>query len=136
MTIAEAAQRLRLPLISKDGEIHEDEIEKCGMMSRSSLDSTCTSFTVSSSSNSTNCTTANSNSAANNNMSLSAADVVEPAIGGVPNCFLGITPGYLWQTQLQQTPFSMVQCSFGSGIQTVVLFFYIFIYNLRFFFLL
>ncbi|BBH01990.1 hypothetical protein Prudu_012420 [Prunus dulcis] len=107
MTIVEAAQRLRLPLLSKDGEIHEDEIEKCGMMSRSSLDSTCTSFTVSSSSNSTNCTTANSTSAANNNMSLSAADVVEPAIGGVPNCFLGITPGYLWQTQLQQTPFSM-----------------------------
>ncbi|VVA22790.1 PREDICTED: AUGMIN subunit 4 [Prunus dulcis] len=107
MTIVEAAQRLRLPLLSKDGEIHEDEIEKCGMMSRSSLDSTCTSFTVSSSSNSTNCTTANSTSAANNNMSLSAADVVEPAIGGVPNCFLGITPGYLWETQLQQTPFSM-----------------------------
>ncbi|KAH0987172.1 hypothetical protein GBA52_014349 [Prunus armeniaca] len=107
MTIAEAAQRLRLPLISKDGEIHEDEIEKCSMMSRSSLDSACTSFTVSSSSNSTNCTTANSTSAANNNMSLSAADVVEPAIGGVPNRFLGITPGYLWQTQLQQTPFSM-----------------------------
>ncbi|CAL8151698.1 unnamed protein product [Prunus armeniaca] len=107
MTIAEAAQRLRLPLISKDGEIHEDEIEKCSMMSRSSLDSTCTSFTVSSSSNSTNCTTANSTSAANNNMSLSAADVVEPAIGGVPNRFLGITPGYLWQTQLQQTPLSM-----------------------------
>ncbi|XP_008226894.1 PREDICTED: AUGMIN subunit 4-like isoform X1 [Prunus mume] len=107
MTIAEAAQRLRLPLLSKDGEIHEDEIEKCSMMSRSSLDSTCTSFTVSSSSNSTNCTTANSTSAANNNMSLSAADVVEPAIGGVPNRFLGITPGYLWQTQLQQTPFSM-----------------------------
>lgn len=136
MTIAVAAQRLRLPLISKDGEIHEDEIEKCSMMSRSSLDSTCTSFTVSSSSNSTNCTTANSISAANNNMSLSAADVVEPAIGGVPNRFLGITPGYLWQTQLQQTPFSMVQCSYGSGIQTVVLFFYIFIYNLCFFFLL
>ncbi|KAL6283981.1 hypothetical protein ACE6H2_014910 [Prunus campanulata] len=107
MTIAEAAQRLRLPHISKDGEIHEDEIEKCSIMSRSSLDSTCTSFTVSSSSNSTNCPTANSTSAANNNMSLSAADVVEPAIGGVPNRFLGITPGYLWQTQLQQTPFSM-----------------------------
>ncbi|CAL2254653.1 unnamed protein product [Prunus armeniaca] len=44
MTIAEAAQRLRLPLISKDGEIHEDEIEKCSMMSRSSLDSNLHQF--------------------------------------------------------------------------------------------
>ncbi|KAA8526980.1 hypothetical protein F0562_008791 [Nyssa sinensis] len=28
LVVAEAAQRLRLPLISKDGEIHEEEIEK------------------------------------------------------------------------------------------------------------
>lgn len=109
MIVAEAAQRLRLPLISKDGEIHEEEIEKCSVLSRSSLDSTSTGVTISSSSNSTSYTTATgTSSAANNNLSLGASDVVEPGVGGVPNCFLGITPAYLWQTQLQQTPFSTV----------------------------
>ena len=97
MVVAEAAQRLRLPLISKDGEIRQEEIEKCSIMSRSSLDSTSTSITISSSSNSTNYTTANS-----------TADT-EPGVGGVPNRFLGITPAYLWQTQLQQNPLSMVK---------------------------
>ncbi|CAK9176286.1 unnamed protein product [Ilex paraguariensis] len=38
LVVAEANQRLRLPLISKDGEIQEEEIEKCSIMSRSSLD--------------------------------------------------------------------------------------------------
>ncbi|XP_068311995.1 AUGMIN subunit 4-like [Pyrus communis] len=98
MTVAEAAQRSRLPLVSKDGEVHEEEIEKCSIMSRSSLDSTCTGVTISSSSNSTNYT-------ASNSLSFSATDIVEPGLGGAPNRFLGITPAYLWQTQLQQSPF-------------------------------
>lgn len=106
MVVAEAAQRLRLPLISKDGEIREEEIEKCSIMSRSSLDSTSTSVTISSSSNSTNYTTANSTPSAANNIFTSATDT-EPGVGGVPNRFLGITPAYLWQTQLQQNPLSM-----------------------------
>ncbi|XVF70703.1 hypothetical protein PTKIN_Ptkin11bG0183800 [Pterospermum kingtungense] len=97
--VAEAAQRLRVPLISKDGEIHEEEIEKWSMVSRSSLDSTSTSLTISSSSNSLNY----ANSAAPNN----AGDSGEPGVGGVPNRFLGITPAYLWQTQLQWVPLSM-----------------------------
>ncbi|KAG6634606.1 AUGMIN subunit 4-like isoform X1 [Carya illinoinensis] len=103
MMLAEAAQKLRLPLISKDGEIHEDDIEKMSTMSRSSLDSTSTSVTISSSSNSMNYTTANSATSAANN-SVIAGDMVEPGVGGVPNRFLGITPAYLWQTQLQQMP--------------------------------
>lgn len=102
MVVAEAAQRLRLPLISKDGEVREDEIEKCSIMSRSSLDST-----ISSSSNSMNYTTANSTSSAANIIMSGGADT-EPGVGGVPNRFLGITPAYLWQTQLQQNPLSMV----------------------------
>ncbi|XP_062077743.1 AUGMIN subunit 4 [Humulus lupulus] len=106
MVVAEAAQRLRLPLISKDGEIREEEIEKCSILSRSSLDSTTTSVTISSSSNSTNYTTANSTSSAANS-NLSSATDLEPGVGGVPNCFLGITPAYLWQSQLQQNPLSM-----------------------------
>ncbi|TQD90964.1 hypothetical protein C1H46_023485 [Malus baccata] len=100
MIVAEAAQRSRLPLVSKDGEVHEEEIEKCSIMSRSSLDSTCTGVTISSSSNSTNYT-------ASNSLSFSATDIVEPGLGGVPNRFLGITPAYLWQTQLQQSPFCL-----------------------------
>lgn len=126
MVVAEAAQRLRLPLISKDGEIREEEIEKCSIMSRSSLDSTSTSATISSSSNSTNYTTPNSTiSAANNSLSLASSDT-EPGVGGVPNRFLGITPSYLWQTQLQQTPFSMVRYH-SDGVQAVVIGFVVFL---------
>ncbi|XP_039061106.1 AUGMIN subunit 4-like isoform X3 [Hibiscus syriacus] len=104
LAVAEAAQRLRLPLISKDGEIQEEEIEKWSMMSRSSLDSTSTSLTISSSSNSLNYanSAATSGAAAN-----SSGDSGEPGVGGVPNRFLGITPAYLWQTQLQRMPLSM-----------------------------
>lgn len=101
MVVAEAAQRLRLPLISKDGEILEEEIEKWSTMSRSSLDSTSTSVTINSSSTSVNYTNSSMNSA------LSSNDA-EPGVGGVPNRFLGITPAYLWQSQLQQTPLSVV----------------------------
>ncbi|KAM5585578.1 AUGMIN subunit 4-like [Rosa sericea] len=108
MITAEAAQRLRLPLLSKDGDIHEEEIERCSIVSQSSLDSTCTSFTVGSSSNSPNYSGANSTvSAANNNLCLSATSVEEPGLGGVSSRFLGITPAYLWKTQLQQIPFDM-----------------------------
>ncbi|KAJ0046892.1 hypothetical protein Pint_04120 [Pistacia integerrima] len=100
LVVAEAAQRLRLPLISKDGEILEEEIEKWSTMSRSSLDSTSTSVTINSSSTSMNYTNSLVNSA------LSSNDA-EPGVGGVPNRFLGITPAYLWQSQLQQTPLSV-----------------------------
>ncbi|KAL6554014.1 AUGMIN subunit 4 [Orobanche minor] len=104
MVVSEAAQRLRLPLISKDGEIHEEEIEKWSIVSRSSLDST-----ISSSTNSTNYTnvTAIGAGASSNPFSVGGPDASEPEVGGVPNRFLGITPPYLWQTHLQQTPLSM-----------------------------
>lgn len=111
MVVAEAAQKLRLPLISKDGEIHEEEIEKWSTMSRSSLDSNCTSITISSSSNSTNYTNVSAvgaGTAATNALSGGLADSSELEVGGVPNRYLGITPAYLWQTQLQQLQLSMV----------------------------
>ncbi|XP_022981474.1 AUGMIN subunit 4 [Cucurbita maxima] len=105
MVVAEASQRLRLPLISKDGEIHEEEIEKLSLVSRSSLDSTSTGVTISSSSNSTNYASATSaGSIVNNSLSVSSNDNAEPGVGGVPNRFLGITPAFLWQTQLHQVP--------------------------------
>ncbi|PSR96280.1 AUGMIN subunit like [Actinidia chinensis var. chinensis] len=110
LVVAEAAQKLRIPLISNDGEVHEEEIEKRSIMSRSSLDSTSTSVTVASSSNSTNYTNVSATStacSASNALSSSSADAAEPGIGGVPDRFLGITPAYLWQTQLQQAPLSL-----------------------------
>lgn len=106
MIVAEAAQRLRLPMISKDGEVHDDEIEKLSVVSRSSLDSASTSGVVNSSINSSNYTTPSCSVSGVN--SLASMDPVEPGVGGVPNRFLGITPAYLWQTQRQQTPLSVV----------------------------
>ncbi|XP_054819908.1 AUGMIN subunit 4 [Prosopis cineraria] len=102
MVVAEAAQRLRLPLLSKDGEIHKEDIEKLSVASRSSLDSTSTTG----SSINPNLTTANS-SVGSANTALAATDPGELGVGGVPIRFLGITPSYLWQTQLQQTPLSV-----------------------------
>lgn len=105
MVVAEAAQRLRLPLISKDGEINAEEIEKWSMLSRSSFDSTSTSITVSSCSNSTYQTNASAIGAvpaASSASTTSTTDATESDVGGVPNRFLGITPAYLWQTQLHQ----------------------------------
>ncbi|KAL8209770.1 hypothetical protein R6Q57_006502 [Mikania cordata] len=105
--VAEAAQRLRLPLISKDGEVHEEEIEKMSVLSRSSLDSTNTSVTLSSnSSNYTNISTINK-SGSTNVFPTNAFDAGDPTVGGVPNRFLGITPVYLWQTQVQHAPLAM-----------------------------
>ncbi|CAI9088392.1 OLC1v1022701C1 [Oldenlandia corymbosa var. corymbosa] len=110
MVVAEAAQKLRLPLISEHGEVHEEEIEKWSVMSRSSLDGTCTSVTTSSSTNSTNYTNASvisTGAAATATSIANVSDASEAEVGGVPNRYLGITPAYLWQTQLQQIPLSM-----------------------------
>ncbi|KAJ0481722.1 putative HAUS augmin-like complex subunit 4 [Helianthus annuus] len=97
LVVAEAAQRLRLPLISKHGQVHEEEIEK---MSRSSLDSTCTSITITStSSNYTNVSSINTSGSTNIASPTNASDAGDFTVGGVPNRFLGITPAYLWQTQ-------------------------------------
>lgn len=100
MVVAEAAQRLRLPLISKDGEVHDEDIEKLSVVSRSSLDSSV------SGANSSNYNTPNS-SVSGANSPLAASDPVELGVGGVPNRFLGITPAYLWQTQHQKTSLSV-----------------------------
>ncbi|XP_020262998.1 AUGMIN subunit 4-like [Asparagus officinalis] len=105
LVVAEAAQRLRLHL-SKDGEIHEEEIKKCSLMSRSSLDSTTTSITPCFSSNSTSY---NNSYASNSSIMLNASvlsnnsEMVDPGVGGVPNCFLGVTLGFLRQVQQERS---------------------------------
>ncbi|CAN1242956.1 AUGMIN subunit 4 [Linum perenne] len=126
LVVAEAAQKLRLPLISKDGEVHEEEIEKWSVMSRSSLDSTSTSATISSSSTSlhypNSSTTNNAASITSSAFSPNVSDYVDPGVGGLPNQYLGIAPAYLWQTQLQQMPLMMdmaeYQMSLSREIET------------------
>ncbi|OIV92073.1 hypothetical protein TanjilG_08746 [Lupinus angustifolius] len=119
MVVAEAAQRLRLPLISKDGEVHTEDIEKLSIVSRSSLDSTSPTTTINSSMNSTNYTTINS-SVSGANSSLASMDTAEPGVGGVPNRFLGITPAYLWQTQHHQTPLSVDMAEYRLSVSREV----------------
>ncbi|KQJ92942.1 AUGMIN subunit 4 [Brachypodium distachyon] len=100
LAVAEAAQRLRLPLLSQDGEVHEEEIEKLSTLSRTSFDSTVTSATHSSTSISTSYNNYSSTGSA-----LTAAagsELVDPGAGGVPDRFLGITSDYLYQVQQQQ----------------------------------
>ncbi|KAG8057919.1 hypothetical protein GUJ93_ZPchr0002g25836 [Zizania palustris] len=105
LAVAEAAQRLRLPLLSQDGDVHEEEIEKLSTLSRSSFDSTMTSITPSSSSISTSY---NNYSSTGSAATVAAApgtvgsEPVEPGVGGVPDRFLGITSDYLYQVQQEQ----------------------------------
>lgn len=112
MAVAEAAQRLRLPLLSQDGEVHEEEIEKLSTLSRSSFDSTLTSATPSSSSISTSYNNYSSTASA---VTVGAAygsgnsEAVEPGVGGVPDRFLGITSDYLYQVQQEQPAMSVVR---------------------------
>ncbi|KAG6529734.1 hypothetical protein ZIOFF_011948 [Zingiber officinale] len=112
LAVAEAAQRLRLPLLSKDGEINEEEIEKVSMISRSSIDSTI-SVTPSTSSNSTSYNNSYSNSSSSVlgfPTPANSSDAIEPGVGGVPNRFLGVTADFLWQVQ-QQNPSRNVDTS-------------------------
>ncbi|TKY46890.1 HAUS augmin complex subunit 4 [Spatholobus suberectus] len=113
MVVAEAAQRLRLPLISKDGEVHDEDIEKLSVVSRSSLDSSV------SGANSSNYNTPNS-SVSGANSPLAASDPVELGVGGVPNRFLGITPAYLWQTQHQKTSLSVDMTEYRMSVSREV----------------
>ncbi|CAM6088408.1 unnamed protein product [Calypogeia fissa] len=109
LTIAEAAQRLRLPLIAKDGELPDDDLEKWSLMSRSSFDSSSTT------SFSTNTTVTSAVSSSNGtgpstiNIFLSGtnpSEMMDPGIGGAVDRMLGLTPAWLCQTQLANAPFA------------------------------
>ncbi|KAM0909794.1 hypothetical protein ACQ4PT_014585 [Festuca glaucescens] len=102
LAVAEAAQRLRLPLLSQDGEVHEEEIEKLSTLSRASFDSTVTSATPSSTSISTSYNNYSSTGSALAAAAGGGSELVEPGAGGVPDRFLGITSDYLYQVQQQQ----------------------------------
>ncbi|GJN29880.1 hypothetical protein PR202_gb18142 [Eleusine coracana subsp. coracana] len=113
MAVAEAAQRLRLPLLSQDGEVHEEEIEKLSTLSRSSFDSTVTSATLSSSSISASYNNYSSTASAATVGAAAASgsgnlETAEPGVGGLPDRFLGITSDYLYQVQQEQPAMSVV----------------------------
>ncbi|XP_024519609.1 AUGMIN subunit 4 [Selaginella moellendorffii] len=91
LAVAEACQRLRLPSVTKDGDILDEEAEKCSIVSKSSLDSSTTSISMSSSNTST---------------PNPSHDVSEVGVSGVVNRFLGITPAWLRQTHLSKAPFA------------------------------
>lgn len=118
LAVAEAAQRLRLPLLSKDGDIHEEEIEKWNTMSRSSFDS-ASSITLSSGSIANGY---NNNYADNSSIPRivgpppSISDNAELGVGGVPNRFLGITPNFLWQVQPQQATMTVNPAEYQRSI--------------------
>ena len=107
LAVAEAAQRLRLPLLSQDGEVHEEEIEKLSTLSRASFDSTVTSATPSSVSTSYN-NYSSTGSALTAAAGSGGTELVEPGAGGVPDRFLGITSDYLYQVQQQQPAMTVV----------------------------
>lgn len=111
LTIAEAAQRLRLPLTAKDGELPDDDLEKWSLISRSSFDSSSTT----SFSTNTTVTSVMSSSIGTGpstiNLFLSGtnpSDMMDPGIGGAVDRMLGLTPAWLCQTKLANAPFAEV----------------------------
>uniref|UniRef100_A0A7I4B7A9 Uncharacterized protein n=1 Tax=Physcomitrium patens TaxID=3218 RepID=A0A7I4B7A9_PHYPA len=105
LVVAEATQRLRLPLLSKDGDLPEDDNQEWGNVSRSSFDSTTTSLSLSTIT-SVHTTTASTASATIASGGGKEPETVEPGVGGVVNRFLGITPAWLRQTHLIRVPFA------------------------------
>ncbi|CAA7388070.1 unnamed protein product [Spirodela intermedia] len=118
LVVAEAAQRLRLPLVSKDGDIHEEEIEKLITMSRGSSDTT--GAKVNSASNSTGYAniTNISSGLPNTVIQSNISNLPEPGVGGVPNHFLGITSDFLWKVQLQKAPISLDETHYQRSISS------------------
>ncbi|KAH7301657.1 hypothetical protein KP509_23G036700 [Ceratopteris richardii] len=110
LVIAEAAQRLRLPFLSKDGEIPEDDLDNEGLVTRTSVESAASSTRTSSG---TNISSSGSNSLPNSSFAAnSGADVGEAGVGGVVNKFLGITPSFLRQIHLPKAPFAQDSSSY------------------------
>ncbi|KAJ3693949.1 hypothetical protein LUZ60_009429 [Juncus effusus] len=103
LTVSEASQRLRLPLLSKSSEIqNQEETEK--MSSRGSFDSTTPSSSISPGSTnfyntSTTLSVASTGVSYSNGNSLGSDVAAEPAVFGVADRFLGVSCGYLYQAQ-------------------------------------
>ncbi|KAH9535570.1 hypothetical protein CY35_17G060900 [Sphagnum magellanicum] len=116
LAVSEAIQRLRLPLLSKDGDVPDDDTAEWGNVSRSSFDSITTSISLSTTTT-VHTTTASTASATVASGSGTQAEVVEPGVGGVANRFLGISPAWLRQTHLSRS----VLADDNTGYQTTLI---------------
>ena len=127
LVVAEASQRLRLPMPAKDGDVPEDDNQEWGNVSRSSFDSTTTSVSLSTTTtvHTTTASTASAGAIASGGGGAQA-EIVEPGVGGVVNRFLGITPAWLRQTHLIRAPFADVSFQFSKILVCLqaVLYFY------------
>lgn len=108
LVVAEASQRLRLPLLSKDGDLPDDDNQEWGNVSRSSFDSTTTSLSLSTTTTVHTTTASTASATIASGGGGAQAETVEPGVGGVVNRFLGITPQWLRQTHLIRAPFADV----------------------------
>ena len=101
--VAESAQRLRLPFLSKDGELPEEENENGVSGTRTSLE--CTHSTTRTSSISSNGSNSFLSSSAT---AMGGLEPGEAGVGGVTNRFLGVTPAWLRQVHLPKALFAEV----------------------------
>lgn len=113
LVIAEAAQRLRLPLLSKDGELPEEEIDNGVIGARTSVESTASSTRTSSG---TNVSSSGSNSHVSSSSTVNGLEAGEAGVGGVINRFLGVTPSWLQQTHLSKAPFAEDSTSYQMAL--------------------
>jgi hypothetical protein len=103
LVVAESAQRLRLPFLSKDGELPEEEIERGVSGARTSVESTPSStraFSISG--NGSNAFLGSTATA------IGGLESGEAGVGGVVNSFLGVTPAWLRQVHLPKALFAEV----------------------------
>lgn len=114
LVVAEAAQRLRLPHLSKDGELPEEDIENGGLAARASVESAVSSTRTSSG---TNVSSSGSNTVISSSPAvLNGIEAGEAGVGGVVNKFLGVTPSFLRQTHLSKSPFAQDSTSYQMAL--------------------
>ncbi|KAI5079671.1 hypothetical protein GOP47_0005150 [Adiantum capillus-veneris] len=114
LVVAEAAQRLRLPHLSKDGELPEEDLDNGGLAVRTSVESAASSTRTSSG---TTASSSGSNSLVNTLLTATnATEAGEAGVGGVINKFLGVTPSFLRQVHLSKSPFAQDSTSYQMAL--------------------
>lgn len=118
LVIAESAQRLRLPLIAKDGELPDEDMEKWSIISRSSFDSSSTT-SISTNTTVTSIMTSSTTPSTFFLGGTNPSELADPGIGGPVHRMLGLTPTWFRQSQLMHAPFTEVRLlSANLGLDT------------------
>lgn len=114
LVVAEAAQRLRLPHLSEDGELPEDDIENGSLAARASVESAASSTRTSSG---TNVSSSGSTTLVSSSLAvINGMEAGEAGVGGVINKFLGVTPSFLRQIHLSKSPFAQDITSYQTAL--------------------